>query len=292
MVAHQNCLDSHMRILAAVVVLVTLFATPCVAQVPRSAIDQLRNGSPQAAERAFSALQTSFENGRVTEYQLLDAYKHFYREDAALASGLDEWIRVFPQSPSAYLARGVYFRKRGEQRRGTNYIEKTPSADLAYMMSMFRKAKPDLAKSLQLNGNSYIAELHVLNIAMHEGDVLGARKALENATRILPSNILARARYTASLQPRWGGSYAQMDAFIARCRSEGVPEGTVALLESIKFEDLGSRAEEKGRLDDARAYFERALPLSRAGGPRFRDAYLYNALRFCRHYKFGGTDCS
>jgi hypothetical protein len=111
---------------------------------------------------------------------------------------------------------------------------------------MFRRAKPDLAKSLQLNKKSYIAELHLLNIAMYEGDKQAAKNALRNATAILPENILARARYTVSLTPRWGGSYEQIDAFIARCRSQGVAAGTLDLLQAIKLEDLGQSAKKKG----------------------------------------------
>lgn len=260
--------------------------------VPASTAAQLKNGRLEAAEQAFSALQSSFEQGRSTEFDLLDSYKVFYKEDAALAAALDEWIDAYPQSSYAYLARGVYYRKRGEERRGTNYVAKTPRADLAYMSSMFQKAKLDLARSLQLNNRSYIAELHLLNIAQFEGDVLAARQALSNATDLLPSNFLARARYTVSLTPRWGGSYAQIDAFISRCRSQGVAEETLALLQAIKLEDQGNRAEELGRTAEAMAFYKRALPLSRSGGPRFRRDYLQDTMRFCRHYQFGGADCS
>ncbi|MFC4307570.1 hypothetical protein ACFPN2_00610 [Steroidobacter flavus] len=281
-----------MKIQTALAILVTFFAGPCLAQVSKSAIDQLRNGSPQAAERAFTALQTSFEHGQATEYDLLDGYKHFYREDAELADGINQWIASFPESATAYLARGVYYRKLGETRRGTKYIDKTPSADLEYMKRMYVKARRDLAKSLQLHSGSYIAELHLLNIALHDCDGNAAETAFHNATKILPSNILARARYTVSLTPRWGGSYEQIDAFIARSRAEGVPESTLGLMQAIKLEDLGNVAEEKGRLDAARSFYERALPLSRAGGPRFREVYLPDSQRFCRHYKFGGQDCS
>lgn len=281
----------RLRLIAAA--LIALTGCPCVAAiVPAGVAAQLKSGHPETAEQAFASLQASFEQGRSTEFDLLDSYKVFYKEDAELAAALDEWVRVYPRSSYAHLARGVYYRKLGEERRGTHYVEDTPQANLHFMKVMHHKAKRDLARSLQLNPRSYIAELHVLNIAMHEGDELTAKKALANATTLLPTNFLARARYTISLTPRWGGSYAKIDAFISGCRSQGVAEETLALLQAIKLDDQGQRAEERGRTNEAIALYQRALPLSRSGGTRFRRDYLQDSLRFCRHYQFGGADCS
>lgn len=262
------------------------------AQIPASVLTQLRSGNPAAAESSFSALQKAFESGQITEYDLLDSYKVFYGEDSSVAVGLDRWVSTYPKSSPAHLARGVYYRKRGEARRGQGFIAKTPPADLAYMSSMFARAKPDLRISLQLNSKSYLAALHLLNIAQFEGDDLGATKALEDAISILPSNVLARARYTIHLTPRWGGSYDRIDGFIEHCRSQGVSESNLLLLRAIKLDDQGRSAEERGQTTAAISFYERALPLSKAGGQRFRRDYLQDSLRFCSRYKFGGEYCS
>jgi len=157
---------------------------------------------------------------------------------------------------------------------------------------MFRKAKSDLESALKHNSKSYLAALHLLNIAQFEGDNQGAARALDLANSIYPPNFLARARYAVHLMPRWGGSYDRVDAFIAHCRSQRVPESTIALIQAVKLEDQGHAAAERGHTKEAIAFFERALPLSRAGGSRFRGVYLRYSLYFCAKYKFGGEYCS
>ncbi len=246
-----------------------------------SPLEQLSANNIDAVEHMFSDLQGRFEKGRASEYELLDAYKAFYQREDRYRPQLNNWIQRYPQSASAYLARGVYYLKLGWFRRGTGYISQVPRENLEYLEQMLVLAKNDLEMSLRLNPSSYLTILHLLNIAQDDGDDRTARKYLALGNAVLPSNFLVRARYLIHLTPKWGGSYGRMDQFITECQAQGVPQDKIALLRAIKLDDQGTAAEERGNVLEARAAFQEALVLSRPAGARFRQDYLWSSSRLC-----------
>lgn len=268
------------RIPAVLLCLTIAYSQPVVPQ-PLNPLEQLRQKNIAAVETGFAELQRKFDEGDATEYNLLDAYKAFYQREDRYRAELDSWIAAYPKSSSAYLARGVYFRKLGEFRRGTKYMAHVPQESVAYMLDMFGLAKQDLQTALRLNPKSYLAALHLLNIAQFEGDDAAAEKYLALGNRLLPTNFISRARYLISLTPRWGGSYALMDKFIADTRAQGVPQDKIDMLNAIKHDDQGAVAKQQGNTQEATEHFKKALILSRAGGERFRQDYLGYSTPIC-----------
>jgi len=253
-------------------------------------LEQLRAKNVAGVEEEFSALQKRFETGEASEYELLDAYKVFYQRDDRHRPELDEWIESFPNSSSAYLARGVYYRKLGEFRRGAEYSSQVPSENLVYMEKMFAASKPDLEMALHLNPKSYLAALNLLNIALFQSDDRAADKYLTLGNAVLPTNFIVRARYLIGLAPKWGGSHKSMEEFIAHCRSQGLAQDKVDLLNAIRIDDQGTVAEESGNFKQARAEYKRALVLARSAGKRFRQDYLGSSARICGEPEHRGQD--
>ena len=247
----------------------------------------MRSGGFQSVETRFSTVQSEFEKGRITEFDLLDTYKVFYQREDNHRSELNAWVKAYPKSPSAYLARGVYFRKLGEFKRGTNYISQTSPENVQYMTQMFDLAKKDLEAALQLNPRSYLAVLHLLNIAQFEGNDGAADRYLRLGNSLLPSNFLVRARYLIHLTPRWGGSYRQMDQFISQCRTDGLSTSQIDLLHAIELDDQARVLHEKGDWEQARPKYLDALRLSISGGSRFRRDYLSASIKVCADPQHG-----
>lgn len=269
------------KTLALLISLTVVCSQPVFAQLSNP-LEQLSAGNFEAVENTYSALQTRFERGLATEYDLLDAYKVFYQRDDRYTEQLTNWIKHYPQSASAYLARGVYYRKLGEFRRGTSYISQVPIDNVKYMEQMFVLSKKDLQTALRLNPKSYLAILHLLNIAQFEGDDRAATKYLVLGNVVLPSNFIVRARYLIHLAPKWGGSYTSMENFIDECRSQGLSPQKVDMLMAIKLDDQGMSAQERGQMGQARLAYVNALILSRSAGERFRHSYLQYSLQICR----------
>ena len=269
-----------LRPIALLFCLALLFTQPLYAQTSNP-LEQLRSNNIAKVETEYSALQKRFEMGEVSEYDLLDAYKAFYQRDDQYRLELDSWIKNYPNSASAYLARGVYYRKLGEFTRGTNYISQVPRENIAYMEKMFAVSKQDLATSLRINPKAYLAILHLLNIAQFEGDDRAADKYLTLGNAVLPSNFILRARYLVHLAPKGGGSYQRMEKFIEQCRAQGLTQDKIDMLNAIKADDHGTVAEERGNVDQAQSEFKKALVLARAAGKRFRQDYLSNSAQIC-----------
>lgn len=278
-----------MRVVLELICLFAVSAQLAIAQAG-DVLDQLRSGGFQSVETRFSAVQGDFEKERITEFELLDTYKVLYRKEDDLRGELNAWVKAYPKSPSAYLARGVYFRKLGEFKRGTKSISRTPPENLEYMTQMFELAKKDLETALQLNPRSYLAVLHLLNIAQFEGDDDAANRYLRLGNSLLPSNFLVRARYLIHLTPRWGGSYRRMDQFISQCRTDGLATSQIDLLQAIELDDQGSALHDKGDWEQARLKYLNALRLSISGGSRFRRDYLKHSIEVCADPQHGSKE--
>ena len=154
------------------------------------------------------------------------------------------------------------------------------------MEQMFVLSKNDLETSLRLNPKSYLAILHLLNIAQFEGDSQAAENYLMLGNSVLPSNMIVRIRYLIQLTPRWGGSYKSIESFINKCQSQGLSHDKIDLLNAVKLDDQGFVLEEQGETVEAYLTYEDALKLSISGGNRFRQDYLKYSLRICAKQEY------
>ena len=107
---------------------------------------------------------------------------------------------------------------------------------------------------------------------------------------MLPSNFIVRARYLIHLAPKWGGSHPSMEKFIAQCRSQGLAQDKIDLLDAIKIDDQGTVAEERGNIEQARAEFKKALLLAHPASKKFRQDYLSSSARICGEPEHRGKD--
>lgn len=243
--------------------------------------DALEAGNYRVLQTTYSRLQSEFNEGDLSEYKLLVAYKLFYQRQDIFRKQLNGWIVHYPDSSVAYLARGIYYRKLGEFRRGTKYINQVPQKNIIYMEQMFQLAKKDLNKSLKLDPDSYLAVLHLLNIAQFEDNDSAARHYLIMGDRIFPENILMRARYLIHLTPRWGGSYSKMENFIKGERQYGLSRDNEKLLIAIELDDQGEEAQEAGDQSRAIAKYVKALTLTESAANWARHHYLQYSLQLC-----------
>src|SRR5262249_35476864 len=154
---------------------------------------------------------------------------------------------------------GIYYKKRAQAARGDKFVSETSKEALDDMHKNLAPAKAELTKSLDLTKKPFLSLFHLIDIALLESDRSSATTFTATANEMLPKNSLARNRYFQSLMPRWGGSYPEAEAFIAKSKAEGLPEQGVAQLEAIMHQDKGQGLEEHGDHQGARAEFVEAL---------------------------------
>ncbi|HEY9027311.1 MAG TPA: DUF4034 domain-containing protein [Burkholderiaceae bacterium] len=273
-----------------------LLALATSASMPASAQDivaDLRAHRFDAVERPLLAAEDAFQARRISEYDLLDAYKVFYLEQDVLSEDMAAWEHAHPASWIARLASGTYHRKLGEIRRGQGYIQDVAADDRRYMLRQFDLARAELQRALELNPRSYLALLNLANVAQFVDDDALADKTLTAANQAYPGNLLIRARYLVHLTPRWGGSLPAVDAFVEDTRKAHAPPDVVRLLEATRDTEHGFADETQGRQERALESYRQAVAEAARGGvdPRFARTYLLYALRHCAIDPAGPPAC-
>jgi hypothetical protein len=99
----------------------------------------------------FSAIQANYRNNVISDEQLHNAFRVFYATEPALRVDYDAWAAKFPKSYVAHLARGIYYERVGEKRRGGEVISDTTDVQLQGMDDAFANAMQDLRISEALD---------------------------------------------------------------------------------------------------------------------------------------------
>jgi len=93
----------------------------------------LRAGRFQELDDHYSAVQRQFDAGKISGDELRNEFRSFYPTDRDLEATLDGWVRAFPKSYVARLARAIYYKRVGFEERGGEYISKTSAARIRNM---------------------------------------------------------------------------------------------------------------------------------------------------------------
>jgi tetratricopeptide (TPR) repeat protein len=234
----------------------------------------LEAGDFNRLESATKQIQSEFENGSLSEIELRNIYRPFYNLNTETLANVREWERKFPTSYAAHLIRGTYYKRRGMKARGTKYISETPQENIRMMHEYYKIAKTELNASLELTGKPFLSVFHLLTISMDEGSKETSLALLMSANKMLPNNTLVRNRFMISLEPRWGGSYEEMNNFIAKSQEEGLNAAGLMQLKAIMYNDMGDTAQEAGDKRSSIEYFSKALELANRVGGEFRKDFL------------------
>jgi tetratricopeptide (TPR) repeat protein len=184
----------------------------------------------------------------------------FYATDPTLAARYDDWVARFPTSYAAHLARAIYYKKIGQQSRGNKYIRDVTDAQIAGMTEAFDKALQDLHACADLDPKPTLAYGHALDISSFSGK--GEERELQDlAAQVDPQNIIVRLKYMNSLEPRWGGSYERMEAFLEESHRANLAPSNLHLLEAVIVADRASVDYEGQRWDAAAKEYLQAIVL-------------------------------
>jgi tetratricopeptide (TPR) repeat protein len=197
-------------------------------------------------DRRFSAMQRGYRAGSITDEDLRAAFRAFYPTDAALEQKYTAWIAQSPKSYVARLARGIYYKKVGMGKRGSDSISNTTEEQLRDMEAAFSRASGDLRASLSLDDKPLLTYAQEMDIASYLGQNERIREILEAAIKVDPANIIVREKYMGTLEPRWGGSVEAMHAFLEESKQGGLSAAHLHSLEGIIFEDQAHTEKEAG----------------------------------------------
>ncbi len=192
----------------------------------------LRAAHFEQLERKTSSLDVAYLKDSKALRAYDDAMRAFQTTDETVAARLNEWVKRFPDSYGARLARSNYFIERGWQVRGKKYVDQTPPENITAMNAWFDKALADLRKARSLSKKPMLSYLYEMQIVMARGSDNENRALLRQATALDPGEVMVYRAYMLSLRPQWGGSIEQMNAFLDEARRAPLEKEDLRYLEA------------------------------------------------------------
>jgi Zn-dependent protease with chaperone function/TPR repeat protein len=174
-------------------------------------------------EGILGGRQLAFENNPKTSRQLEQAFEIFAKIPRHSEVALSEWVKTAPSSYSARVARGGFYLSRGIEERGEDLFSDTSKGHIDAMEAYFDQSLDDLERSLRLSQRPYLSRRYMMAIMLRTGSREELKANYLEALRLAPGSVETRLAYMRSLEPRWGGSYQQMEAFVAESRPALAP---------------------------------------------------------------------
>lgn len=197
----------------------------------------LSTGQYAELNTRFMSIQGDYKNGVINDVQLRDAFRGFYFTTPSLAIHFDQWVHQFPESYVAYLARGIYYKKIGQERRGPQASSETTDEQFRGMEQAFDQASADFNRSLSLDDKPLLSFMHQINIYKLLGKGPIGRDLVERSIQIDRDNFIVRSAYMDALQSPWGGTTEQMETFLKECKKAHLSHAQLESLEALVLED-------------------------------------------------------
>jgi tetratricopeptide (TPR) repeat protein len=197
----------------------------------------LMSGQYADLDARFAAIQHAYEAGAMSDVALRDAFRAFYSTNAALEAHYAEWVQKHPTSYVAHLARGIYYKKVGIDRRGEASAAETSAAQFDAMRTAFDAAAEDLYASMKLSAKPLLSYLHAIDLNNYVSEREECRRLLDASLKVDPHNFVVRRKFIVTLETRWGGSADELASFIEESRRAGTSADHLRELESVAAEN-------------------------------------------------------
>lgn len=183
----------------------SLNATEC-AQL-RALFDK---GDFDALDKALGDMKAANDADPSKERRLSEAFSLFTEQKDL--KQLDAWVEHSPDAYQPYLARAEFHIEESWRKRGEDWAAKTTQEQFRGMESELRKCTDDVSEALSIDRKLPEAYVLRIQVANAQGRAQEERAAFDEGTALFPGSYQIYATRMHSLLPRWGGTYAEMDA--------------------------------------------------------------------------------
>jgi len=209
-------------------------------------------------ERRSKQYEQRFLKDPLYESPLCKLYNSLDYTDSRLLEKLDDWVRKRP-SYASHAARGVYKVNLGYHIRGGEYIRDTPPENIAEMKRLHTEAKKDLLAAINANKRLSPVYCSLIRIARASGGIVDSESILASAVRSIPETYYIRYEYLRSSEPRWGGSYRQMQEYADSLDNEALRNPRIWSLKGEIAAERGFTARLDKDYGQAIQYYTEAL---------------------------------
>ncbi len=189
-------------------------------------------------EREMSKLQQDYESGAIDDISLASYFELFSDDpDAALAEKYNAWVKAYPRSYAARMARSLYYMKLAGLARGTKMMSDTSKDEVDGMELYVGYSLKDSEEAVALTSKPILAHENIMWLSQLTGADARGDAAWQAALAIDPETFIARLRRLNGLQTKWGGSSALMQAFMEDTKKLHLPRVLTDQLEAYMLED-------------------------------------------------------
>lgn len=231
----------------------------------------------------YETFQQDFADDFDNEYSLRDAFRVFNTTVPLYEELLAEWIAYSPDDYVPHLASAHYYWTKGWRSRGTRWGKDTTQEQFKMMRQNFRKATDDVKKALDINPNLLSAYIILISISKATSDDARLQDVSQAALELFPHSFLIHAEYMSAIEPRWGGSYRQMENFAKAAEPYAQNNPRFTLLYGYIYSDQAWVLKSQKRYDEAAALSTKAMD--------FGDSWIFNRDRaYIYHYYLKAPD--
>ncbi|MGH7841941.1 MAG: YIP1 family protein [Candidatus Binataceae bacterium] len=210
------------------------------------------------------------------------AFQTFARSNANLAPLLDAWVKKFPGSYVAHVARAEYLSAAGWQARGSKWTSETTVAQFARMNEYLVQSDGEIGAALDLNRKFFLPHMLLLKEVKSSGDQTDCWRIASAALAANSASESIRASYMTCLEPRWGGSYEAMEKFARESQAMLPRNPEILLLLGLADFDRGRDLANRGNDAAAVSMFTQAIAESGDSARYYTERA--RALNSLRHY--------
>jgi Zn-dependent protease with chaperone function/tetratricopeptide (TPR) repeat protein len=247
--------------------------------VQRQVVELVQERDYEALDRLLGEQQLAFERDATASPVLDNAFRGFAKVPKRGEAALDDWVARNPGSYAARAGRASFFVFQGLEARGTAFFDETPEEHIRAMRAYLDKARADAEASLPMTPKPYISRRTLMTVARMLGRRKDAAAHYAEAIRMAPESMGTRLDHMAVLEPRWGGSYAEMEKFAAESRAQLKTPGAA---DRIAAAVPAYRAQESVRARDfplALRQYDEAVALDPDAGPACGRAHVLSELK-------------
>lgn len=241
-------------------------------QAPSTATPNLNYGNHALelrsllTRRRFAALnevlsyyhQRALENPEA-EQQLEQLYSSFEYDGSTVERLLAAWVAATPDRIEPYLAFTRYYYHKAWNARGTRSAADTTSEQFAQMRHYLDLSKAKVQQAQEIRQDHPLIYSNLVSIANATGDRLSASSAVRAAIDWQPATYSARSAYLTHLQPKWGGSIKDMQAFINEAQVHQVANPRLTRLQGYIAMDQAERQAMQRQDQEVIALYSQAL---------------------------------
>lgn len=201
---------------------------------------QLSTRDYKALEQSYKRFLDLYARNEMTEEELSAKFDTF-EKTPGLEPRYDEWIKAFPASYSARLARGIYRAAAAWEKRGNSLAHNTSDSQFRGFEETLDDARSDLLLSLDLYARPVESYRYLIRVSKGLG-LDNERDLLDAALKLDSKAWHPRFEYMDSIAPKWGGDEDLMAEFFEESNKSPMSDKHKKIIEGKYFYLLGEQA--------------------------------------------------